>query len=65
MKPKKIASGMQAILLALLLVGILTIVNLYANQNFFRIDLTQNRRYTMAESTRNILADLPLTMTDD
>jgi len=58
MKPKKIASGTNAILLALLLAGILTIVNLYANRNFFRIDLTQNQQYTVAESTRNILAGL-------
>jgi gliding-associated putative ABC transporter substrate-binding component GldG len=58
MKPAKIKSGTHAVLLALLLAGILTIVNLYANRNFFRVDLTQNRRYTVAESTRKILAGL-------
>ncbi len=58
MRPKKIASGTNAVLLALLLAGILTIVNLYVDQNFFRIDLTQNRRYTVTESTRKILAGL-------
>jgi len=58
MKLKKIKSGTNAALVALLLAGILTIVNLYANRNFFRIDLTQNQRYTVAESTREILAGL-------
>ncbi len=58
MKPKKITAGAHAVLLALLLIGILAIINLYANRNFFRIDLTQNRRYTVAKSTRKILAEL-------
>ena len=58
MKPEKIKSGTYAVLVALLLAGILTVVNLYASRNFFRIDLTQNRKYTIADSTRKILAGL-------
>jgi len=58
MKIKKATSGIQAALLALLLAGILALINLYANRHFVRIDLTQNRRYTMADSTRAVLAGL-------
>lgn len=57
MKHKR-ASGTTAVLLALLLAGILAIVNLYVSKNFFRIDMTQNRRYTIAQSTRLILEGL-------
>jgi len=58
MKPEKIKSGTYAVLAALLLAGILTLVNLYASRNFFRLDLTQNQKYTIAGSTRKILAGL-------
>jgi ABC-2 type transport system permease protein len=58
MKLKKTASGTQAALLVLLLVGILAMVNLFADRYFFRVDLTQNRRYTIADSTRAILGSL-------
>lgn len=58
MAPNKAASASQAALLALLLAGILAIVNLYGDRHFFRIDLTENRRYTIADSTRTILAGL-------
>ncbi|MGF1637326.1 MAG: gliding motility-associated ABC transporter substrate-binding protein GldG [Cyclobacteriaceae bacterium] len=44
----------------LLLVGIATIVliNLLANRFFFRIDLTEEKRYTISEATRNMLGGL-------
>jgi len=58
MKHTKAASATQAALLALLLAGILAIVNLYADRHFFRTDLTRNRRYTIAGSTRAILGGL-------
>ena len=58
MKRNTAASATQAALLALLLAGILAIVNVYGDRHFFRIDLTENRRYTIADSTRAILAGL-------
>ncbi len=58
MKPGKIKPGTYAVLVTLLLAGILTVVNLYASRNFFRLDLTQNQKYTIAGSTRKILAGL-------
>ena len=58
MQRNKAASLSQAALLALLLAGILAVVNLYADRHFFRIDLTENRRYTISDSTRAIVGGL-------
>jgi len=48
---------------ALLLIGILVIVNLLAQQFFFRIDLTEDKQYTLSDATKNILNDLEETVT--
>ncbi len=58
MATRKTTSAVQAALLALLFAGILAVVNLYAHRHFFRIDLTQNRRYSIADSTRAVLGGL-------
>lgn len=42
----------------LLLAGILLLVNLLARQFFFRLDLTQNKQYTLSNATKNILKEL-------
>ncbi len=41
-----------------LLLGILILVNLLSRQFFLRLDLTQNKQYTLSHATKNILGDL-------
>lgn len=49
---------MKNITSILLIIGIIFIVNLLAKQFFFRLDLTQNKQYTLSSATKNILKDL-------
>lgn len=53
MKSKK-----QYITFILLTIGILIIVNILAAEYFFRIDLTEDNRYTLSDATENMLQDL-------
>ena len=48
-----------------LFVAIIILVNLLAEQFFFRIDLTENGQYTLSKATKDILRDLdePITVT--
>lgn len=41
-----------------LMVGILVLVNILANRYFFRLDFTEDQRYTLSESTLNILDEV-------
>jgi gliding-associated putative ABC transporter substrate-binding component GldG len=49
----------------ILIAGILILINILASRFFFRLDLTGDKRYTLSEATRNILAELddPVTVT--
>lgn len=49
---------------ALLLIAVLLLLNLIAQQLFFRIDLTQDRRFTLSKATKDILQELedPITV---
>ncbi|WP_192820597.1 gliding motility-associated ABC transporter substrate-binding protein GldG [Rufibacter sp. LB8] len=42
----------------LVAVGLLLVLNFVANRYFFRIDLTQDKRYSISEQTKNLLANL-------
>ncbi|GAA3646860.1 GldG family protein [Flavivirga jejuensis] len=48
----------------LLILGILLFVNLVSEQYFFRIDLTEDKQYTLSEATENIMKSLenPITV---
>ena len=48
----------------LLIVGILIIFNLLSVQYYFRIDLTEDKQYTLSEATKNIMESLdePITV---
>lgn len=45
--------------------GILILLNILANRFFFRIDLTEDNRYTLSDATKNLLDELndPVTIT--
>ena len=48
-----------------LVVGILILINLLSEQFFFRVDLTEQKQYTLSRATKNILKELeePITVT--
>ncbi len=49
----------------LLVAGIIILINILSNRYFFRIDLTEDKRYTLSKATLNIIDELeePLTVT--
>ena len=42
----------------LLFAAIILVVNLLSEQFFFRLDLTENKQYTLSKATKNILREL-------
>jgi gliding-associated putative ABC transporter substrate-binding component GldG len=55
---KKITYGTNALVIALLVAGILALVNAISYRHFFRIDLTDSQQFTISPSTKKVLADL-------
>ncbi|MEA3285846.1 MAG: GldG family protein [Candidatus Marinimicrobia bacterium] len=49
---------------ALIVIGVVFVLNLFAQNFFFRFDLTENQRYSISDVTRDILADIdePITV---
>ena len=49
----------------LLALGIIVLINILANRFFFRLDFTEDQRYTLSETTKDILEDItePVTVT--
>ena len=41
-----------------LILGILLVINILAKQFFFRIDMTEDKRYTLSNATKNVLQNL-------
>ena len=54
----KIKSGSNYILVALFLAGILAIINAFSLNHFIRMDLTEDKRYTVSKSTKKVLSEL-------
>ena len=46
------------IVLVLIVLGILAVLNFFFLRHFSRIDLTQDKRYTLTSSTKEMLANL-------
>ncbi|MCP3933146.1 MAG: hypothetical protein GY705_29100 [Bacteroidetes bacterium] len=48
-----------------LIIGIILLINVLSEQFFFRLDLTQDKQYTLSKATKNILKELedPVTVT--
>ncbi len=55
---KKITHGTNAILIVLLVAGILAILNAFSYSHFVRLDLTENKKFTVSDSTKKVLAEL-------
>lgn len=49
----------------ILIVAIVVVINLISQQFFFRLDLTEDKQYTLSEATKNVLNELenPVTIT--
>jgi gliding motility-associatede transport system auxiliary component len=58
MAQKMIKRGGQSLLVILIMVGILFFANILSARFFIRADLTENKEYTITESTKNILNSL-------
>lgn len=46
-----------------IIVGIIFVVNLLISQLYFRLDFTQDQRYTLSQATKDIISDLPEVVT--
>jgi len=55
---KKVTSGTNYFIVAVLALGILAVINAFSYRHFFRMDLTENKQYTIADSTRKALTEL-------
>jgi len=58
-------SKIKAVNYFLLLLGIVIVLNFLSNRFFFRLDFTQDNRYTLSRATKDILKELqdPITVT--
>ena len=59
MASRKIKLGSNAVLYALLVIGILVLVNLVSSRLFARIDLTEDQIYTLSSASKRLVASLP------
>lgn len=55
---QKVTRGTNYVLIAVLIAGILAVLNAFSYRHFFRIDLTQNKRFTISDATRKIVSGL-------
>lgn len=55
---KKITSRLQALIIILILLGIAFFLNYLSSKNFVRLDLTEDKEYTLSESSQAILKKL-------
>ncbi len=58
MVARNVRSGSTIVVLSLLVLLIIVVVNMIADRAFTRIDLTQNREYTISQSTKKLLRNL-------
>jgi ABC-type uncharacterized transport system involved in gliding motility auxiliary subunit len=56
--PGRLGRGISLGLEVILVLAVLIAVNFIADQHFFRADLTEDKEYTISQSTRRILGDL-------
>ena len=58
MASKKITFGTQSIVFILIIFGFIAVVNYLASKKFARIDLTENKMYSISSASKNLLKDL-------
>jgi gliding-associated putative ABC transporter substrate-binding component GldG len=57
-RSRRIKYGSNYIVLALIVLGILAVLNFFFLRHFYRIDLTQDKRFTLTPSTKEVLNNL-------
>ena len=55
---RRIKYGSNYIALSLIVLGILVVLNFFFLRHFYRIDLTQDKRFTLTSSTKEVLSNL-------
>ena len=58
MADKRIKYGSNTVLFIALIIGILVLVNFLSVRRFFRLDLTDDKRYTVSKTTKNLIKNL-------
>ena len=58
MARKRLISGGNTAALVLIVVGILVLINFLSIRTFFRVDLTEDKRYTISKATKDVLGAL-------
>jgi ABC-2 type transport system permease protein len=59
MASRKIKQGSNAVLFGVLTLGILVLVNLVSSRLFGRVDLTEDKIYTISDASKRLVASLP------
>ena len=55
---RRLKYGSNYIVLSLIVLGILAVLNFFFIRHFYRIDLTQDKRFTLTSSTKEVLSNL-------
>lgn len=58
MADKRIRYGINTLAFAALIFGILVLVNFLSSRRFVRMDLTEDKRYTVSKSTKDVIKNL-------
>ena len=58
MADKRIRYGSNTVAFIVLILGILVLVNFLSSRRFIRADLTEDKRYTVSKSTKNVIKNL-------
>ena len=55
---RRIKYGTNYLALAIIVLGIIAVLNFFFLRHFYRIDLTQDKRYTLTPATKEVLGNL-------
>lgn len=58
MASKKITTQTQSLIYILIIIGFVVVFNYLANKKFFRLDLTENKMYSISDASKRLLKDL-------
>ncbi|MDR2578695.1 MAG: GldG family protein [Chitinispirillales bacterium] len=58
MKKQKLKSRTEAIVVTVAVIAVIALANYLSNRFFYRIDLTENRQFTVSDATKRVLRNL-------
>ena len=65
MADKRFKYGSNTVVVIALIIGILVLVNYLSSRRFLRVDLTEDKRYTVSKATKNVIKGLDDIVTID